>query len=163
MIRAAYSRRGMTLAELMVAMGMVAIVIVMIVSFVMLMTGHTQKNGDKLTFQQDFALVKAGVEGWLEGVLREGLDQDGQVEDTGWYSEIYHTDLYGQHVSLKFENNALTAGDNTFRTESITSVTFQLVKEHGDYMIFCKVTGPDDITYTFCVNPRAGESYETNP
>ena len=144
MIRAANSRRGMTLAELMVAMGMVAIMIVMIVSFTMLMTGHTQKNGDRLAFQQDFAVVKAGVESWME----QNADQTMTAENGV---------VTAEDSTLKFEYNALRAGEQTYRTESITAVTFDLVNKDGEYLLFCTVTGVEEMEYTFCVNPRAGE------
>lgn len=151
MIRAANSRRGMTLAELMVAMGMVAIMIVMIVSFTMLMTGHTQMNGDRLAFQQDFAMVKAGVESWMELNAGQTLLPEGVSDEI----------TAGEDNTLKFENNALRAGEQTYRTESITAVTFELVAPEGttEYLLFCTVTGvEDEMEYTFCVNPRAGET-----
>ena len=149
MIRAAYSRRGMTLAELMVAMGMVAIMIVMIVSFTMLMTGHTQGNGERLVFQQDFAVVKAQVEGWMNANAGQELTEENDTVKAG-------------DSTLKFQYNVLTAGDNTYRTESIESVTFDLVNKGDEYLLFCTVTGADEVSYTFCVNPRVGETVEVS-
>lgn len=151
MIRAAYSRRGMTLAELMVAMGMVAIMIVMIVSFTMLMTGHTQGNGERLAFQQDFAVVKAQVESWME--LNQASIQN-------WDEKS----VTAGDSTLKFEYKVLTAGDNTYRAENITAVTFELVpnEDTTEYLLFCAVKGVNGENYTFCVNPRVGETVEVS-
>ena len=65
MIPAISSRRGMTLAELMVTLGLVVVMIAMAVSFVMMMSGQTRASEDNLAFQQDFSLVKSVVEGWM--------------------------------------------------------------------------------------------------
>ena len=153
MIPAANSRRGMTLAELLVALALVAIMIVMILSFVTLITGHTQTNGERLAFQQDFAAVKAQVEAWMDTNAGTELTWDNQVDDTDWYRSV----KAGESV-LSFQNNTLTLGSYTYRVEKIRSITFHLEENEGEYLLFCAVTGVNGENYTFCVNPRVGET-----
>ena len=67
------SRRGMTLAEIMVALGMVAIMIVMVVSFVLLLSNRTQNNNALQSIQQDRQRIQAGVENWMDAVAGQRL------------------------------------------------------------------------------------------
>ena len=145
MFPAANSRRGMTLAELMVALGMVAIMIVMIVSFVVLMTGHTQANGERLAFQQDYAVLKSQVEAWMNTNAGRPLDCDGNS-------------VKAEGSTLGLQYNTLTAGSYTYRVEAIESVTFHVEEKGGQYLLFCAVTGVNGEHYTFCVNPHVGET-----
>ena len=152
MIVPAKSRRGMTLAELMVALGVVAVMIVMVVSFVMLMSGRTLASQDNLTFQQDLDMVKASVTDWMSDVAVAGQTLTPIDEPTTMITA-------GTDNTLYFQNNALRAGSRIIRTERITGVTFHLYKENGEYLLFCFVTrAGSDETYTFCVNPRVGGS-----
>lgn len=148
------SRRGMTLAELMVALAMVAVMITMVVSFVVLMTNHTRANSEKLAFQQDFAAVKAGVESWMSATIGQSLVAEGGSGDT-----IDATALTaGDANTLRFQNGVLSGNDISIRVQSIGAVTFLLEDKNGEYLLFCTVTRADsEDSYTFCVNPRAGE------
>ena len=146
MIPAVKSRRGMTLAELMVSLALVAVMITVVVSFVMLLTGHTQSNGQRLAFQQDFTAVKVCVEGWMTQTAGSALSTDEKSVTAG------------EENVLQFKNGVLSGGGFTLRTESIEAVTFQLEGENGEYLLFCQVTPADGgESYTFCVNPRVGE------
>lgn len=149
MIPTANSRRGMTLAELMVTLAMVAIMIVMVVSFVTLITGHTRLNGQRLAFQQDYAVLKSQVEAWMNTNAGQTLDCDGNS-------------VKADGSTLGLQYNTLTAGSYTYHVEAIESVTFHLeVKgedENRNYLLFCAVTGVNGENYTFCVNPHVGET-----
>lgn len=140
------SRRGVTLAELMVSLALVAIVIVMVVSFVLLLSEKTKASGENLIFQQEFSVVKAGVEGWMAQV---GTDLEQQNA----------TSLKAGDRTLQYINGTLFGSGITIGLESIDSVTFELIKKNGDYLLFCTVKRVDSYeTYTFCVNSRVGES-----
>ena len=140
------SRRGMTLAELMVSVAVVAIMAVMVVSFATLLSGRTADNNENLAFQQDLALAQAQVEGWMAANTGETLSLDNKAvtaEEGDTLSFAYHT---------------LTAGENSITLDTVESVTFELVDKNPDYLLFCTVTSTDGQTYTFCVNPRIGET-----
>lgn len=159
MISPVKSRRGMTLAELMVSVAMVAIMIVMAVSFVTLMSGHTRTSNENLSFQQDFAAVKAGVEGWISAAAGEGLRLD--KVDSEYVLASIPTGPTGSTQTLRFQNGALRGtlpGGKTFSIygATIASVTFDPA---DDYMLFCTVTRANSQdSYTFCVAARVGEA-----
>lgn len=143
------SRRGVTLAELMVSLALVAIVIVMVVSFALLLSEKTRAGEDNLLFQQDFSVVKTGVEDWMSQMVGKELTTD--TDGTALNAE--------GAGSLEFQGSVLSGSDIHTRLESVDSVTFELVEKSGDYLLFCTVTRVDsEETYTFCVNPRVGDS-----
>ena len=153
MIPPVKSRRGMTLAELIVAMAMVVILIVMVVSFVTIMTGHTRTSSENLAFEQDFAAVKAGVEAWMSATAGKELSAVGGTND-----KIDATALKAEDKTLRFEHGMLTGGNAPIRAESVGTVTFLLQEKSGQYLLFCTVTRADGKdSYTFCVDPRVGE------
>jgi len=157
MIPAVKSRRGMTLAELLVSLALVAVMIVVVVSFVMLLTGHTRANGEHLAFQQDFAAVKACVESWMEkhgGKPLLEVQPEGEPDPIGVSLDVGA----GESDTLKFQNGVLSAGGFKLRADTIENITFYLDGSNGEYLLFCTVTRVDsDEPYTFCVNPRVGE------
>ena len=140
-------RRGMTLAELMVTLGLVVVMIAMAVSFVMMMSGQTKASGDNLVFQQDFSAVNAVVEGWMTSVAGQTLTVEGSAVTAG-------------DKSLQFQNGVLFVTDGVdLRTASIGAVTFQLEGWPGKYLLFCTVQRAESTeSYTFCVYPRVGET-----
>lgn len=162
MISPVNSRRGMTLAELMVSVAMVAVMIVMAVSFVTLMSGHTRTSNENLAFQQDFTAVKAGVEGWMSAAAGEGL-QLSHVNPEHVLASIPNGDP-GSTQTLRFQNGVLKwtlpGGEfKSFHADTIESVTFELMDKTGDYLLFCTVTRVNSRdSYTFCVDPRVGET-----
>ena len=166
------SRRGMTLAEILVALGVVSVMITMVISFVLLITTRTRANSVNLTFQQDFAMVKACVEGWMnavhEGELKAeaGDPKDGQINATAVLAKVDVADGQKQTLALRFRNGVLVGhlkeGIISAHTETVTSVKFYLVVKNGEKLLFCNVIGEDpdndnEWNYTFCVNPRVGE------
>ena len=153
MIPAVKSRRGMTLAELMVSLAVVTVMLVMAVSFVSLITGHTRANGRNLAFQQDFAVVKAGVESWM------GAAGDHITAEGGTSGQIDATALRASETNiLQFQNGVLSGKGIDLRAESIGAVTFLLEEKNGRYLLFCTVTRAEGTdSYTFCVNTRIGE------
>lgn len=140
------NRRGMTLAELTVSLAMVVIMIALVISFVTLLTGHTQANGENLAFQQDLSLIKTGVQSFMDGAAGQPL------------SEVNGGVTAGTKT-LKFENGVLHNDALPITTACIEAVAFDLEEENGKYLLFCTVKRADsDQTYTFCVSSRVGET-----
>ncbi len=175
------SRRGMTLAEIMVALGLVAIMIVMVVSFVLLMSERTQANSKNLEVQQDRAVIKSGVEAWLAAVTKENAALSLQAadstpltpdpEENGLTITRPDSDaagckvLAGDNLTLSFAYGVLKGqlpdGKTiTVHAQSVESMDFYLVeKQTGgepEYLLYCVATGEQG-NYTFCVDPRVGE------
>ena len=163
------SRRGMTLAEILVALGVVLVMITMVISFVLLITNRTRANSVNLTYQQDFTMVKSCVEGWMNAVHAGELETENGTEDTIDATAVKAVvDVADgvQTLSLRFRNGVLVGqleeGILSAHTQTVTSVTFLLEEKDGEKLLFCNVIGEDpdndnEWNYTFCVNPRVGE------
>ena len=150
------SRRGMTLAELLVSIALVAIVVVLVVSFVMLLTERTKASEDNLLFQQDYSMLKTGVEVWMSQVT------DVVTAEGGTDGQIDAVMLKSGDKTLQFKNAVLVGSEIAARMEHIGSVTFMLVENADhEYLLFCKVTKAEsNESYIFCVNPRVGEKVQ---
>ena len=172
------NRRGMTLAEIMVALAMVSIMIVMVVSFVQLMSERTRVSGENLAVQQELSQVESGIEGWMNAMTKAratiAQEKTGETaEGELIYGKLIAT-VEGENYELTFSYHALKGelvkeGESegrviTIRTEKVTGITYDLVTKgtgaDTEYLLFCIVTvGEADAeeTYRFCVNPRVGE------
>lgn len=164
------SRRGMTLAEIMVALAMVSIMIVMVVSFVQLMSERTRVNAENLAIQQELRQIESGVEGWMNAMTKVGAKYEGEGEtvlptepEEGEEGETVYGKLYA-HVDgetkyeLSFSNQVLKgelekAGGESegrfiaIRTEMVSGIFFDLESKDTDgdgtddeYLLFCIVT-----------------------
>ena len=164
------NRRGMTLAEIMVALAMVSIMIVMVVSFVMLMSERTRTNAENLAIQQELRQIESGVEGWMNQLTKAGATfaTDGDPvspEETGRYveGEALYTKLrvtvHGEDGGvgtyfLSFSNHTLkgelekegeTNRSVTIRTEKVSGIYFDLASKDTD------ADGTDDEYLLFCI------------
>lgn len=74
MLRTVKNRRGMTLAEIMVCLGVVAIMITMVVSFALLLSDKTRASSENTSAHQDLTLIQSGVEAWVNGVAEHGAE-----------------------------------------------------------------------------------------
>ena len=59
------SKRGFTLVELSVVMALVAIIVTMVVSFSVLMSGFINNNNDEYSFLEDYAALKQQLLTWV--------------------------------------------------------------------------------------------------
>ena len=150
------SRRGVTLAELLVSIALVAIVIVMVVSFALMLSERTKASEDNLLFQQDYSMVKTGVEVWMSQVT------DVVTAEGGTEGQIDAVMLKSGDTTLQFKNGVLDGSEIAARMEHIGSVTFMLVENADhEYLLFCKVTKAEsNESYIFSVNPRVGEKVQ---
>ncbi len=170
------SRRGATLAEIMVALAVVAIMIVMVVSFTLLISERTGASADNLDAQQERVVLKSSVEAWLSAVTKENAVLSLQAADPA--TLVTDSSVPGLTITrsgskvvtdggltLSFAYGALKGqlpdGKTlTVRTESVESMEFHLAKKTAagetEYLLYCVVTGERG-TYTFCVNPHVGE------
>lgn len=157
MLKTVRNRRGVTLAEIMVALALVSIMITMVVSFAMLISERTQANAQNDAMRRDGELVRTGAERWLDAVTLAG----GSVTASGNQVTAGEATLSYQYGSLR---GVLPGGESfTLRTESVTSVAFEVKTNGTDALLFCFVTCEDPeadtpAVFTICVNARVGES-----
>ena len=165
-------RRGITVSELMVVLAVLTIVIVMVVSF-STMVGSTSKLAKaKLDALNDIRLAESVIEGFIEDTSNNGVivtvptetmvsttlsNQDG---DSVWFDNQTGT------LRIAYSDNGKNAekSDVALDLEHVTDISFF---RHGstDTIYYCTITyliGDSKFSYTFCVNPYAGEKIGGN-
>lgn len=151
------SRRGVTMAELVVVLALVSVISVMVFSFIMLIQHRSRANAANDAVRQDREMIEAGVEAWVKKSVEDGA--------TFTYSEgsVYAT-YNGVQKSLSFNGTDKKlrgfyhpASDMLeIRAQTVTKITFYLMKSSGKNLLFCTVTSEiedfgGEATYTFCV------------
>ena len=153
-------RKGITLSEVCIVLAVVSVVSLAVVSFAAMATGRGATGTDKLKVMQDIELLEAMVDNWFTEAYNNGTDV---AIDEG------ETSLNDGTLYLKNGNLYMKLADGKYRSysfETITNLTFEKMSQGNDEIFFCKVTyayrrgqnTPVEETYTFCINPRVGES-----
>lgn len=156
-------RRGATLTELMVVIAVIAIVAVMVVSFSAMVSGGREMAQAKLDALQDIRLAESVIENFIEE-YHSGIDV---YETKLEYKEDENSE---ETDSISFMGGYLEVirDGNTSRItlETVSSVTFEKYEKGTDAIYYCKITynvgGTKPESYTFCVNPYAGEEIGGN-
>ena len=129
-------RRGMTLAEIMICMAVVAISVVMVVSFSVTMGNRMSRSKAQLQARKELEAIESFTDAWLNAVLKEAaaFDYTLEVPET-WPAAITAT-VAEQALTLNWQHNYLIGmlpgaydAENpvppiTFRTEYVTGVQF---------------------------------------
>lgn len=154
-------RKGITLSEICIVLAVVSIVSLAVVSFAAMATGRGATGTDKLKVMQDIELLEAMVDNWFNTVYNSG---ESAVIDTGETS-VNNRALYFENGNLYINTDGKY---QSYRFETVTKLEFEIMKnaENNDEIFFCTVTyayrrgrnTPVEETYTFCINPRVGES-----
>lgn len=162
-------RKGITLSEICIVLAVVSIVSLAVVSFAAMATGRGATGTDKLKVMQDIELLEAMVDNWFNEVYV--FDENNTLVRPEVVGENSNVLAVGDK-KLWLENGNLytrfsTEDIRTYRFETVTKLAFEQMKaESGDIIYFCTVTyayrrgqnTPVEETYTFCINPRVGES-----
>lgn len=165
MISAVKSRKGMTLAEIMVSLALVAIIITMTASFVALITERTRVNRENETLREDRALIQSGVESWITSMLSGGYSIMTSEKSPNLFAS--NDETKDPSYALSFDNNRLmgTRPDSesiVLSTEKVTGISFSITSktenEITKKIYFCTVKSANEVSYTFCVYPRIGEA-----
>ena len=162
-----HKRKGVTLAEMAIVMAVIAIVSLSVVSFVMITSGRGTNSIAKLNAMEEIELVEAIIDNWFAINAKDGtpLEPDKSIEvDKG-------------ALQVGFANDQLMS----YPLEKVTDIEFAMEKqtqkdekgndvkdESGNVIVldtiyFCTVTyvqeeDAREQTYTFCINPRVGET-----
>lgn len=152
-------KRGMTMAELCVAMAVISIVATMVVSFSVLISERSKSATSKQETITDINLIESIVEDWIKA------NKDKTIyfsEDGNSWSDL--TDKYvkymkvsgNEDLNLSFTGHKtlILNGQEIPLSDNIDAVTFSGV---GNKLYYCKIeytvfdTGETEY-YTFCVN-----------
>lgn len=161
-------KKGITLTEICVALAVLSIISLVVVSFAAMATGRGATGTDKLKFMQDIELLEATVEDWFEAVYTGAGSVTKDSENPQLLRSGKKT-LSWSGTSLYAMFPGESGGEPTtlrFQFEAITGVKFDMEASGSDELFFCTVTyvyrqGQNkevEKHYTFCINPRVGES-----
>ena len=159
-------RRGATLTELMVVIAVIAIVVVMVVSFSAMVSGGREMAQAKLDALQDIRLAETIIESFIEDNANNPdkvIVVDQEVLSAKYKENEEKVD------TVKLNGNFLTVvydpdegkSSIVLELQSVTGIKFA---DHGtdDKIYYCTITynvgGTNNESYTFCVNPYAGEN-----
>lgn len=177
MVKTAKVRKGVTIAEIMVALALVSIMITLVVSFVLSITRQTKANASNDAMRRDCILIESAAERWMNKISK--AHSNGEItfvmNDTAEneaekckVTSIKDNDSE-ETYDIKFENNAIVGTlpneeNIKFYTESVTEITFELLNNNSELLLICTVTckyqeGDKTEEFKICVNPHVGDSY----
>ena len=169
------SRKGATLAELVIVLAVVVIAAGMVVSFSSMMHGAQGISNARHETLQDVRVAEALIESFIENNADKVEIEKGGAGSKG---DILYTaaDNGDKESFIKLgsdgDGNALIyviqgEGENSdikpvISLKSAKSISFVEEKGTNDTLYYCTITysvadAPHSYTYTFCVNPYAGE------
>ena len=161
------SRRGVTLAELVVVLALLAIMGAMVATFTMLITTRTRASTANDAMRRDCELVEVIAARWMDtlSAADASFEAGGGIAVAALPTEPVKS--YKLYCENGFLYGELPAGEDIeIHTETVTSVTFEVMEtvkhEIKDYLLFCKVicrnpVSGDEVEFTYCVNSREGE------
>lgn len=170
------SRKGATLAELIIVLAVLVIAATMVVSFSSMMHGAQGISNERFEAMQDVTAAESIIEGFIESncnqsasvafksgslVFTRGQNSEKKEATLGFHNNIHYiisSGYNGESVKMEFEH--------------IDSITFKFMSTNGyvdneseivatgDIIYYCTINYSVDktnYTYTFCVNPYTGE------
>lgn len=160
------SRKGATLAELIIVLAVLVIAATMVVSFSSMMHGAQGISNERFEAMQDVTAAESIIEGFIENIT---FNSTGKLETKNKIS-------FGEKFVM-FNNGFIVAyyGEDSqvaMELEHINSITFKVLTPNGeiaengdilttnDVLYYCTINYSVDktnYTYTFCVNPYTGE------
>lgn len=160
-------KKGMSLAEIVVVLAVVAIVSTIVVSFSVMVDAKTRSSNSKVDAVADIRVVEDIIDGW---VYRHTLnDADFSVVD-GNISCVENDVTY--HLSFvdgRVVGELINSESLWFDTASIESISFEMFEknevDNKDLLIICTInyylidgSGEKVVTpYVFCVNEYVGD------
>ena len=146
-MRTITSRKGMTLAEIVVSLAVFSVLCTIVVSCMLLITARTAANAANDAMRRDCTRIEEGLQCWLDAFAAESCDPDVSaltfVDDT--------------LIGVLPDGNCIT-----WNTETVRAVSFEIMSSEGNELLFCYVTcasqdGGSEIAFSFCVSSKIGE------
>ena len=170
------SRKGATLAELIIVLAVLVIAATMVVSFSSMMHGAQGISNERFEAMQDVTAAESIIEGFIESnasmAAYASIDENGHlvftIDDENTTYFYFNKNIH--LLSIKYLNDS----NVSMEFEHIDSFSFKLVSNQGfvddatdgnttmvnDIIYYCTINYSVDktpYTYTFCVNPYTGE------
>ena len=113
--------------------------------------------------RRDCILIESAAERWMNKLV-------GQYISNSTDQKTLTATVGSTTYTLKFENNAIVGTlpneeNIKFYTESVTEITFELLKNDSELLLICTVTckyqeGENPEEFKICVNPHVGDTYQ---
>ena len=177
------SRKGATLAELMIVLAVLVIAAGMVVSFSSMMHGAQGISNARHEALQDVRVAESLIEGFIEN--NEGAAQKVEIDENGSLKFIDENDktatlgFFSSNVVSMINIINYDDSNAQLQLENIDSIVFNIETNAGpeytmrdedgrlyrllfptDVLYYCTITyevADTSYTYTFCVNPYVGE------
>lgn len=158
---------GITIAELCVVIAILTIVSLIVVSFCLLINNRSSAGSDALSRMDEIEALETFVDAWSDSVAGAGAQIDSNECSKTQLVAYAGTNVY----ILLYEDGVLRAQDPdgamfSYECKNELSIEFQSQSKEGqDFIVFCKVLfriekEGSEKSYTFCSNPRLGESVD---
>ena len=174
-----HKRRGMTLAEICVILAVISIVSLSVVSFVAIASGRSATSAAKLGAIEEMELVEGLVDNWFIVMARDGgkiQNQYGQWVDNP--VEVKNNCLIGKWTGyVRMDKGQIRLqlpgdeSDTVYEPKTVESISFSAREKKDDQgnlldtLYYCTVVCVYTVnkqeqtqSYTFCINPRLGET-----
>ncbi len=159
-------KKGMSLAEICVVLAVISITALMVSSFTVMVGARSAVSAAKLKVMEDTALAESLLDGWIYRMTGENavvITQNDELKAVMPGNVMY---------IVKLEDGMLTAPlpegkQLAVELSTVNAISVEELRSGGDAIFFCTVTYPDprggdeDQTYTFCINPRVGETVDS--
>ena len=167
MFKTMRARKGVTLAEITVALALVSIMITLVVSFVISITTRTKANAAYDAMRRDCTLIESVAERWMKEVAKSGYSIPNSSAVTTLTAKEDLDNPTSAQCDLSFSQNhfigELPIGSIIkIRTETVKSITFDALND-TETMLICHITcvnpeNGDEVDFHICVNPRVGDA-----
>ena len=169
------NKKGFTLVELVIVLAVLVIASGMVVTFSSMMHGAQSVSNARHEALQDVKVAESLIEGFIENNADKVQIETGGAGSRGdiLYTEADNGDKESFiKLGSDGDGNALIyvisgEGENpdyspVISLKSASSITFEKIGAN-DTLYYCTITynvadAPHPYTYTFCVNPYAGEN-----
>lgn len=154
--------RGATLTELVVVLGVLAIISTIVISFLIMSNENVRTSSQKVDALNDIAVVENIMDNWLSSEMRY-LPSDSEYffSEEEFVSKLFTSikvNYFGYDNILKFEDGVLysylNGSEVTYTPETITDIIMTIRKnDQGERMAMC------DIRYELTLSDGESQGY----
>ena len=181
MFRTMGTRKGVTIAEITVALALVSVMATLVASFVVSINERTRAADAYNANRRDCMLIESVAEWWMNEAAGKNVEiKNGaacfEANDKS-YTLTFDADN-NEFVGTYYDETEVDkTKEITIHTETVKEVEFEILvkrvddedenSEIIDLLLICRITcenyeGTTSKPYIICVNPHVGEVYQTS-
>lgn len=157
------AKKGITISEMCVVLGVVAVVALAVVSFTTMVSAHTTASSVRLNAMEDLELTQSVLEKWIVQMEAQEtqVETDGESLTASVDGQIYTVSLADGNLILRYLDSEPVA----LALKTVSQLRFETMENTGGTVYFCTAVyyiehptkGSMEQTFTFCVDSRVGE------